>query len=171
MFHFFLVLVSLSAVFTGPLPDEHAAGRIVNGIETTIEARPYQVSIQRKGMGNHFCGGSIISEDIVVTAAHCIQGGQASNLQVRLGSTRYKEGGILVGVKAMKYHEQYDPDLLWYDIAILKLDKPVKQSSTVRYIELAKKVPKTGTPAVSRAVDVKLIKHLQKLVLHKLLKP
>uniref|UniRef100_A0A1A9W2I9 Peptidase S1 domain-containing protein n=1 Tax=Glossina brevipalpis TaxID=37001 RepID=A0A1A9W2I9_9MUSC len=148
MFRYFLVLFSLSAVFTSPLPDEHAAGRIVNGVETTIEARPYQVSIQRITNGHHSCGGSIISEDIVITAAHCIRNVEASNLQVRLGSTHYNEGGILVGVKAMKYHEKYDTELLWYDIAILKLDKPVKQSSTVRYIELAKKVPKTGTSAI-----------------------
>uniref|UniRef100_A0A1B0AAJ1 Peptidase S1 domain-containing protein n=1 Tax=Glossina pallidipes TaxID=7398 RepID=A0A1B0AAJ1_GLOPL len=147
MFRYFLVCICLSAVVAGPLPNELTAGRIVNGVETTIENRPYQVSIQWE-RGNHFCGGSIISEDIVVTAAHCVAFKDPSELQVRLGSTYNNEGGIVVGVKATKYHEKFDGDILWYDIAIVKLDKPVKQSSVIRYIEMAKKVPKTGTPAV-----------------------
>ncbi|KAL9927295.1 trypsin-like [Glossina fuscipes fuscipes] len=148
MFRYFLALISLRAVFAGPLADEHTAGRIVNGKETTIESRPYQVSLQQVGNGRRFCGGSIISENIVVTAAHCLQGVKPSELQVRLGSTYYNEGGLLVGVKALKYHEKFDPKLVIYDIAIAKLDKSIKESSTVRYIELTKKVPKTGTSAV-----------------------
>uniref|UniRef100_A0A1A9VA52 Peptidase S1 domain-containing protein n=1 Tax=Glossina austeni TaxID=7395 RepID=A0A1A9VA52_GLOAU len=148
MLRYFLVLVSLSAVFAGPASNDHDAGRIVNGVEATIEDRPYQVSIQKVGKGNHFCGGSIISEDIVVTAAHCLQGAKPSDLQVRLGSTYYNEGGVLVTVKALKYHEKYNPNNMMYDVAVIKLAEPVKQSSTIRYIELAKKVPKSGTPAV-----------------------
>ncbi|KAI9575744.1 hypothetical protein GQX74_015486 [Glossina fuscipes] len=148
MFRYLLALISLRAVFAGPLTDEHTAGRIVNGKETTIESRPYQVSLQQVGNGRRFCGGSIISENIVVTAAHCLQGVKPSELQVRLGSTYYNEGGLLVGVKALKYHEKFDPKLVIYDIAIAKLDKSIKESSTVRYIELTKKVPKTGTSAV-----------------------
>uniref|UniRef100_A0A1A9WR49 Peptidase S1 domain-containing protein n=1 Tax=Glossina brevipalpis TaxID=37001 RepID=A0A1A9WR49_9MUSC len=147
MFYYFLVLASLSNVFASPLTDEYAAGRIVNGIKTTIENRPYQISLQLIANGRHICGGSIISEDIVVTAAHCLQSVTPSDLQVRLGSTYYNDDGILTGVKALKYHEKFDHKLM-YDIAILKLDKPVKQSSKVRYIELAREVPKTGTPAV-----------------------
>uniref|UniRef100_A0A1B0AAJ3 Peptidase S1 domain-containing protein n=1 Tax=Glossina pallidipes TaxID=7398 RepID=A0A1B0AAJ3_GLOPL len=148
MFRYFLVFVALSAVVAGPLHNELTAGRIVNGVETTIEKHPYQISLQDANRGSHFCGGSIISEDIIVTAAHCVSGSNPSELKVRLGSTYNNEGGIVVGVKALKYHEKYDRDLLWYDIAVLKLEKPVKQSSTVRYIEMAKQVPKTGTSAV-----------------------
>uniref|UniRef100_A0A1A9VA50 Peptidase S1 domain-containing protein n=1 Tax=Glossina austeni TaxID=7395 RepID=A0A1A9VA50_GLOAU len=148
MFRYFLVFVALSAVVAGPLHNELTAGRIVNGVETTIEKRPYQVSLQDSYSGRHFCGGSIISEDIIVTAAHCVTGSNPSQLQVRLGSTYNNEGGIVVGVKALKFHEKFNNDILWHDIAVLKLEKPIKQSSTVRYIEMAKKVPKTGTPAV-----------------------
>ncbi|KAL9927296.1 trypsin-like [Glossina fuscipes fuscipes] len=147
MFHYFLVIVALSAVVTVPLHNDLTAVRIVNGIETPIEKRPYQISLQWE-RGSHFCGGSIISEDIIVTAAHCVARKNPSELRVRLGSTYYNEGGIVVGVKALKYHEKFDGDTLWHDIAILKLEKPVKQSSTIRYIEMAKNVPKTGTPAV-----------------------
>uniref|UniRef100_T1GE17 Peptidase S1 domain-containing protein n=1 Tax=Megaselia scalaris TaxID=36166 RepID=T1GE17_MEGSC len=61
-------------------------GRIVGGQPTTIEQYPYQVSLFRVG-GSHFCGGSLVSNNIVITAAHCLQSISASQLQVRLGST------------------------------------------------------------------------------------
>uniref|UniRef100_A0A1B0BDM5 Peptidase S1 domain-containing protein n=1 Tax=Glossina palpalis gambiensis TaxID=67801 RepID=A0A1B0BDM5_9MUSC len=149
MYRYFLVLVSLNAVFAVPLANIHEVGRIVNGTQTTIEARPYQVSLQRTVGGRHYCGGSIISEDIVVTAAHCVKGVEPSDLQVRLGSTYYDEGGILAGVKTFKCHEKFNFASIEYDIAIIKLDQSVKQSSMVRYIELAKETPKTGTPVVA----------------------
>lgn len=43
--------------------------RIVGGFPTTIEKNPWQVSLQH--YGRHICGGSIISEKWILTAAHC----------------------------------------------------------------------------------------------------
>ncbi|TMW43042.1 hypothetical protein DOY81_011878 [Sarcophaga bullata] len=40
----------------------------------------------------HFCGGSIISEDIIVTAAHCLEKYRPYEFKVRLGSTEYNKG-------------------------------------------------------------------------------
>lgn len=44
---------------------------IVGGSEITIRDAPYQVSLQVRNRG-HFCGGSIITQVSVLTAAHCV---------------------------------------------------------------------------------------------------
>lgn len=48
---------------------ETRGARIINGATITINAAPYQVSVRLSG--NHFCGGSIISRNVILTAAHC----------------------------------------------------------------------------------------------------
>ncbi|XP_016994517.2 trypsin theta [Drosophila takahashii] len=122
-------------------------GRIVGGEDTTIRAHPYQVSLQTKS-GSHFCGGSIINGDTILTAAHCLQGKKAAKVFVRLGSTLYNEGGVLVAVRALLSNENYNSKTLENDVGILKLAEKVEETEDIRYVELAKETPATGTYAV-----------------------
>lgn len=68
-----LVLLSLVAL-GGALPQGmnrlKFGSRIIGGNETTIEENPWQVSLELLGI--HNCGGCIISENAIVTAAQCI---------------------------------------------------------------------------------------------------
>lgn len=43
--------------------------RIIGGMEAEVGEFPWQVSIQARN--EHFCGGAIISEWWIVSAAHC----------------------------------------------------------------------------------------------------
>ncbi|XP_017150769.1 trypsin theta [Drosophila miranda] len=122
-------------------------GRIVGGEDTTIQAHPYQVSLQTK-RGSHFCGGSLVNKNTVVTAAHCLQGRTASKVYVRLGSTLYNEGGLVVSVRELAYNEKYSSSTMEFDVGILKLAEDVEETEDIRYIELAKETPATGTPAI-----------------------
>jgi secreted trypsin-like serine protease len=45
---------------------------IVGGMEVAIEQAPFVISLQRNG--SHICGGSLIGERHVLTAAHCVTG-------------------------------------------------------------------------------------------------
>ena len=52
-------------------------GKIVGGRPATDGEVPYVVSLQRTGWGggwDHRCGGSILNENTIITAAHCIVG-------------------------------------------------------------------------------------------------
>lgn len=55
--------------------------KIVGGFPIEINAAPYQVSLRY--FGSHICGGSIISEYYVLTAAHCTIRFSVDQLSVR----------------------------------------------------------------------------------------
>ncbi|XP_050323044.1 trypsin-like [Bactrocera neohumeralis] len=152
MFRFVAIFLLFNVAF-GEILINDFNGRIVSGEETTIDLHPYQISLQSKS--GHFCGGSIINEDTVVTAAHCLQTTTADQLQVRLGSTSHKSGGKLVNVRAFYAHPGYNKNQRQNDVAIVKLAEPVAQSASIRYIELAEETPVSGTTAVVSGWGVK----------------
>lgn len=76
-----VILASIS-VFSIKAQDIQA---ITNGFPIEIQNVPYQVSIQNKSNGNHFCGESIINNKYVLTAAHCVDGTNASDITLNVG--------------------------------------------------------------------------------------
>ncbi|EAT36354.1 AAEL011553-PA [Aedes aegypti] len=100
-----------------------AAPRIVGGKHSTIEQHPYQISLRRGS--THTCGGSIISADAVLTAAHCVYytNVEPTDFSIRAGSTLRNEGGQLITVAQLFIHPEYDDWTLELDIAVLKLSE------------------------------------------------
>lgn len=65
----------------------------MGGENGTLGQFPFQVSL-RNPRNRHFCGGSILSERWVITAAHCAVGQSASDIIVAVGTIQIKEGVI-----------------------------------------------------------------------------
>lgn len=114
-----------------------SAGRIVGGKATTIEAHPFQVSLVY--FNYHRCGGSIINENYVITAAHCVNSlydYELRFLKIRAGSSYLESGGTLHEISRCKYHSYFSESHYDYDIALIKVKQPFEFGSTIQPIEL-----------------------------------
>ena len=77
-------------------------------------------------MSSQGCGGALISDRYVVTAAHCTNGQSASGLKVYVGGTSLVDinqtTSFIVNVKSIKQHPNYDSSNIANDISILELE-------------------------------------------------
>ena len=100
-------------------------GRVIGGGLASPGFFRYQVSLQI--MGQHFCGGSIISETYVITAAHCPQGFNWSQIKVLVGTVDLtNRSGQYIGVYTIIIHPNYNDRDLTNDIALIKLSQSLR---------------------------------------------
>ncbi|XP_055851905.1 trypsin-7-like [Episyrphus balteatus] len=111
-----------------------------------IEDYPYLVSVRFKD--DHRCAGSILSEDKLLTAAHCVNHLPIEHLGVRVGSSIHFEGEYFP-LRSFEIHPLYHSPKLDCDIAFLKLQRNLTFGPTVQPIELKESRPLDGTRAAS----------------------
>ncbi|XP_008277682.1 transmembrane protease serine 3 [Stegastes partitus] len=99
--------------------------RIVGGNISKPGQFPWQVSLHYKS--EHLCGGSIITSRWILTAAHCVYGFEDSSLwAVHVGLTEQLiHGAQSLTVESIVYHSRYRHRGLDYDIALMKLARPL----------------------------------------------
>ncbi|XP_033761350.1 LOW QUALITY PROTEIN: fibrinolytic enzyme, isozyme C-like [Pecten maximus] len=136
-----VVVLAAVTVIVGAGP----SSRIVGGAQADPNEWPWQVSLQAVPSSSfppsHFCGGSLIAPDIVLTAAHCVDGTSPSSVIVvaglhRQGST---SGSQSVTTSRIIMHPEYDNSGAGFpnDIAILKLSQSFSLADkTVDLVEL-----------------------------------
>ncbi|NXN80507.1 ACRO protein, partial [Bombycilla garrulus] len=117
---------------------DYGMTRIVGGTTALEASWPWIVSIKHlwvPGTG-HQCGGSLITTEWVLTAAHCFNNyANVSMLLVVIGATdltKWRHGTVSRRIKKVVIHGKYNPDDFSYDIALLQLDRPVQCSSYIR---------------------------------------
>ena len=102
----------------GPSPPIAA---IVNGEDADIEVFPFQVALRTTATQFQFCGGTLLNSRYVLTAAHCVFGTPADEIEVLIGSADLNSGGERVNVQAVRSHPEFGATID-YDIAILRLE-------------------------------------------------
>ncbi|NXE00070.1 CTRL protease, partial [Chaetorhynchus papuensis] len=111
--------------------------RIVNGQNAMPGSWPWQVSLQTRS-GSHFCGGSLISQYWVVTAAHCNFNPSAH--VVVLGEYNLASNAEAVQVRTVARaitNPGWNPNTMNNDITLLRLSTPAQLGSRVSTISLA----------------------------------
>lgn len=140
-----LVLTSLQA--------QERQDRIVGGHDAVSNAWPWVVSLQKApsegdSYRDHFCGGSLIAADWVITAAHCVEGSTPHDLSILAGvsNLRYDQG-TAVAVKRIIVHPDYVTDIYTSDLALLQLAQPLHDTPTINLA--APRVKLTGRQATA----------------------
>ncbi|XP_044256879.1 proclotting enzyme-like [Tribolium madens] len=113
--------------------------RIVGGHNADVGEWPWIAALFNGG--RQFCGGSLIDNIHILSAAHCVahmSSWDVARLTVRLGDHNIKTNTeirhIEKRVKRIVRHRGFDPRTLYNDIAILTLDSPVQFSQQIRPI-------------------------------------
>ena len=119
------------AVMTGCVVTEqhnlHTQERpIVGGVDTEISMAPWQVSLQDVA-GNHFCGGSIVAPQWIVTANHCDR-----PARIVAGSTRLSQAdsGQVIAVAGRVPAPGFERSRRGKDLALLELATPLELNGT-----------------------------------------
>ncbi|KAJ8352517.1 hypothetical protein SKAU_G00239930 [Synaphobranchus kaupii] len=111
---------------------------IIGGKKAKPHSRPYMVSLQVNG--SHTCGGFLIREDFVLTAAHCFS---LSPLTAVLGAEnlkkKEKKSQQKIPVRKCYKHPMNDKSKYDFDIMLLKLKRNATLNKNVKVIQLPAK--------------------------------
>lgn len=137
--------------------DDDGMEYIANGRTAQPGQFPYQVSLrihdQRLGRFRHNCGGSIISDRWVLSAAHCTVSNPGQTITVKtlnivVGAHHVSKDGTVHWLEKIINHPKYDRRTIANDISLLRTKLKIKLSGRVRVIPLDRRHIGGGENAV-----------------------
>ena len=124
-----LLLIALTALPIAPVIASRAIAqscedprKIIGGVPAEIKDHPWQVVLDVPGSDGRssLCGGSLIQDKWVVTAAHCFNGFKGSGTGVKAGETN-RLSGVWGETDRVIVHEAYDDATHENDVALVRL--------------------------------------------------
>lgn len=113
---------------------EKPSREIVGGATAAAGRWPWQVGLVqaniRSNFNAQFCGGTLVDEFFVITAAHCVTENDRSvtrrvDIRVLAGTQSLASGGNRHVVDRIVRHPDYNANTTDFDIAVIKLRTPV----------------------------------------------
>eukprot|EP00069_Balaena_mysticetus_P022101 bmy_14026T0 len=125
--------------------------KIIGGYRCTRHSQPWQAALLAGPCRSFLCGGSLLSDRWVITAAHCAR----PILRVALGKHNMKILEItqqVLRVIRQVPHPQYNSRTIDNDLMLLKLERPARPGRAVKPIALATTCAKACQQAYSGAI-------------------
>ena len=101
--------------------------RIVNGKETEVNEYPWIAGLVNAGV---WCGATLISNQWVLTTAHCTDTAAPADIKILLGEHDYYEKdetiSLRMEVSEIFNHPKYNTETMDYDFSLLRLSEPVE---------------------------------------------
>ncbi|KAJ8789788.1 hypothetical protein J1605_021746 [Eschrichtius robustus] len=138
----FLLLTALQILAVAIAQNE--GNKIIGGYRCTRHSQPWQAALLTGPCRSFLCGGSLLSERWVITAAHCAR----PILRVALGKHNMRILEVtqqVLRVIRQVPHPQYNSRTIDNDLMLLELERPARLGRAVKPIAMASSCASTGT--------------------------
>lgn len=125
------------------LSSDHTRITIISN--ATVGQFPHQVSVRKRENGHHICGGSIISNRWILTAARCVVSRVPYAMVAVVGAVELSNGGRQHEIVLSIQHPNFKHNQLTHDIALLRTQHPIVFNEFVRPI---------GLPTANQVVEI-----------------
>lgn len=141
------LVAGISAQANVLTPSQFSGARIVGGIDAQKGEVPFIVSLQKNG--SHYCGGSFIAKNWVLTAAHCIEFGYVpdsivANTHLLKGNSEAKKYSVVATFVNPKFNKALQ---MTTDFALVK----IKEDADVPMIKMTEVDPSLVTTKMMTA--------------------
>ena len=114
--------------------------KVVGGKTAPPGSHPWQVSLGvswiADGREAHFCGGTLVDANHIVTAAHCVRGLLPEDFLVVAGTQTLTRANNRYSVASVAWHQAFDRDSFDNDVALVELRDPVPFGKSARAVNL-----------------------------------
>ncbi|XP_013175871.1 PREDICTED: trypsin CFT-1-like [Papilio xuthus] len=130
-YNIIFLIIGLASVLAFPGKQQ----RIIGGSITTIDRYPFAASLLFSWNLQQYtqsCGGTIITNRAVLSAAHCFYGDSAARWRIRVGSSFANTGGDVHNTAQIIIHPNFDYEHFDSDLAIMRVATPFVYNNRVR---------------------------------------